>query len=211
VIAHQVSCTHYPGLLLQHLAGAAVPNVASRIHSLTQAGPVLRVQRNVGKNIRTHGYNVGSQSSALPSNRINRHRAHFIVLSVGRRLAFRLDVGSWALSLSDDDIIGICAMPGVFLLMASRDRRLRCQSSKIVPTSQIRRSLQTEVRIPPPQPASPYFYETLRLSAKYAPTRRIYGLKRCLRVAKPRTNARISASVSDSQFRYRVFISALCE
>jgi hypothetical protein len=73
------------------------------------------------------------------------------------------------------------------------------------------KSAQRLVQILAPQPASPYFYETLRLRVKYAPTRRICGLKRCLRVAKPRTNARISASVSDSQFRYRVFISALCE
>src|SRR5467141_5455359 len=66
----------------------------------------IRVWWNVGKTSERMGaHNVGSQSSALPPHRTDRHRAHFHIwhLSVEHRLALRLDVGAGPLPLSDDD------------------------------------------------------------------------------------------------------------
>jgi len=73
---------------------------------------VLRTRLvEVGKTSERIGaHNVGSQSSALPPRRADRHRSHVHIwhLSVEHRLALRLDVGAGPFPLSDDDHWDLC-------------------------------------------------------------------------------------------------------
>jgi hypothetical protein len=76
--------------------------------------------------------------------------------------------------------------------MARDSRRFRSNAGTVV--------WNAEVRILAPQPASPCFYATLRLSVKCPRPRRMCGLWPCLRIAKSEMQTRISAAVPEGQF-----------